>query len=181
MPSIKYKEKTYAGASFPCLELTKAQYNALSEEKKMDGTVYMITDDDGGWEAERSVYDNSESGLSATNVQDALDEIVGDLGQATGSWVMEVLSNQTYGSLIGYINTKLKIALMYWSGNSTNSPTGGVAITIPERYKPPRELVVPMKSSVAGSWMGVRIDPQVYLHFASDASWTNATIMYPLA
>ena len=76
MPSIKYKKKTYAGATFPVLEMTKAEYDALSEAKKMDGTVYMITDDTGGWEAERSVYDNTQSGLTATNVQDALDEIV---------------------------------------------------------------------------------------------------------
>lgn len=75
MPAIKYKKKTYAGATFPVLELTKAEYDALPDAKKMDGTVYMITDDDGGWEAERSTYDNTESGLIATNVQDALDEI----------------------------------------------------------------------------------------------------------
>ena len=78
MPSIKYKKKTYAGATFPVLEMTKAQYDALPEAKKMDGTVYMITDDTGGWEAENASYDNTESGLTATNVQDALDEIVAD-------------------------------------------------------------------------------------------------------
>lgn len=77
MPSIKYKKKTYAGATFPVLEMTKAEYDALPEAKKMDGTVYMITDDTGGWEAENASYDNTESGLTATNVQDALDEIVG--------------------------------------------------------------------------------------------------------
>lgn len=75
MPSIKYKKKTYAGATFPVLEMTKAEYDALPEAKKMDGTVYMITDDTGGWEAENASYDNAESGLTATNVQDALDEI----------------------------------------------------------------------------------------------------------
>lgn len=75
MPAIKYKKKTYAGATFPVLELTKAEYDALPDAKKMDGTVYMITDDDGGWEAERSTYDNTASGLTATNVQDALDEL----------------------------------------------------------------------------------------------------------
>lgn len=75
MPSIKYKKKTYAGATFPVLEMTKAEYDALSEAKKMDGTVYMITDDIGGWEAENSAYDNTSSGLTATNVQSALDEL----------------------------------------------------------------------------------------------------------
>lgn len=79
MPSIKYKKKTYAGATFPVLEMTKAEYDALPEAKKMDGTVYMITDDDGGWEAENASYDNTESGLTATNVQDALDEVKSDI------------------------------------------------------------------------------------------------------
>ena len=75
MPAIKYKERTYAGSSFPVLEMTKAEYDALSEAKKMDGTVYMITDGTGSWAAEDSTYDNTESGLTATNVQDALDEL----------------------------------------------------------------------------------------------------------
>lgn len=75
MPAIKYKKKTYAGATFPVLEMTKAEYDALPDAKKMDGTVYMITDDNGGWEAERSTYDNTASGLTATNVQAALDEL----------------------------------------------------------------------------------------------------------
>lgn len=76
MPALKYKKKTYAGATFPVLEMTKAEYDALPSSKQNDGTVYLITDDDGGWEAERSTYDNTESGLTATNVQAALDEII---------------------------------------------------------------------------------------------------------
>lgn len=91
MPSIKYKKKTYAGATFPVLEMTKAEYDALPEAKKMDGTVYMITDDTGGWEAEDSAYDNTESGLTATNVQDALDEIVTDTIPNLVSKVRDVL------------------------------------------------------------------------------------------
>lgn len=72
--------KTNAGAEFknansPVMELTKAQYDALPESVKNDGTIYLITDGTGGWEAEDSVYDNTESGLTATNVQDAIDEL----------------------------------------------------------------------------------------------------------
>lgn len=57
------------------MEITKAQYDALPESAKNDGTIYLITDGTGGWEAERSTYDNTQSGLAATNVQDALDEL----------------------------------------------------------------------------------------------------------
>lgn len=136
MPSIKYKKKTYAGATFPVLEMTKAEYDALPEAKKMDGTVYMITDDTGGWEAENSVYDNSQSGLTATNVQDALDEIVTstipDLNKiitipltinsqgATGSGEVKVCGRvATISALIRPIITGTTMSLGWLQGGGT--------------------------------------------------------------
>lgn len=82
--------KTNAGAEFknansPVMELTKAQYDALPESVKNDGTIYLITDGDGGWEAEDSVYDNTESGLTATNVQDAVDELNSNVGSPSSA------------------------------------------------------------------------------------------------
>ena len=67
------------------VELTKAQYDALPSSQQNDGTLYLITDGNGGWEAERSTYDNCDSGLSATNVQDALDEVVSDIDSLSAS------------------------------------------------------------------------------------------------
>ena len=58
------------------VSLTQAQYNALTSEQKNNGTVYMITDGTDGWLASDSVYINTTSGLIATNVQDAIDELV---------------------------------------------------------------------------------------------------------
>lgn len=58
------------------IELTQAQYDALPATKDSDNNVYVITDRGLAGDAELVDYDNTDSGLSADNVQDALDEIV---------------------------------------------------------------------------------------------------------
>ena len=60
--------------------LTQAQYNALSEAEKNNGMTYYISDGEGGGggstTAAQVSYSNTSSGLSATNVQGAIDEVV---------------------------------------------------------------------------------------------------------
>ena len=72
-------------------ELTKAEYDALTEDEKTNGTIYFITDAEGGGQiiknkinysggedaskADLVSYDNMLSELAATNVQSAIDEI----------------------------------------------------------------------------------------------------------
>ena len=56
-------------------ELTQAEYNELSDEEKNSEIVYLISDAYDIGEAEQISYDNSTSGLSATNVQGAVDEL----------------------------------------------------------------------------------------------------------
>ena len=60
------------------VELTQAEYDALTEEEKMNGTTYFIKDAEGEGiiKASDAVYDNDDSGLSATNVQAAIDEMM---------------------------------------------------------------------------------------------------------
>ena len=57
------------------VSLTQAQYNELTPAQQNNGTVYMITDGTDGWLASDSIYINTTSGLTATNVQDAIDEL----------------------------------------------------------------------------------------------------------
>lgn len=57
------------------IELTLAQYNALTPEEQNNGTIYYIIDDEGNALAEDIHYDNTSSNLTSTNVQDAVDEI----------------------------------------------------------------------------------------------------------
>ena len=57
-------------------DLTQAEYNALPESKKNDGTVYFVADGANGTNNAAAVrYNNNASGLSATNVQAVIDEI----------------------------------------------------------------------------------------------------------
>lgn len=140
MPSIKYKKKTYAGASFPVLEMTKAEYDALPEAKKMDGTVYMITDDTGGWEAENASYDNTSSRLTATNVQSALDELMNRLTSSvtirrifpTAVGTSNVATIVAHGIVFGrfvYITTRIKVVNN--SSDATNLPLTQLTDAVP--------------------------------------------------
>lgn len=61
-------------------ELTKAEYDALSEEEKNNGTVYYITDDEGFVleNASSIAFNNTGTSIAATNVQSAIEEIKND-------------------------------------------------------------------------------------------------------
>lgn len=56
-------------------ELTEAEYNALSESEKLADKIFLITDSTEGQLAKEVSYDNIDSGLTATNVQDAIDDL----------------------------------------------------------------------------------------------------------
>lgn len=58
--------------------LTSAQYSQLSAAEKAADIVYIITDDN-AISAGDVEYDNTGSGLASTNVQDAIDEVYGDI------------------------------------------------------------------------------------------------------
>lgn len=57
------------------IEVTEEEYNALSDEEKNNGKIYFITDANMGGTASEVSYDNSNSGLTAPNVQRAIDEV----------------------------------------------------------------------------------------------------------
>lgn len=61
------------------LDCTEAQYEALTQEEKMDGKIRVVGDSQGRNSAAVTAYDNTDSGLSATNVQSAIDELDEDI------------------------------------------------------------------------------------------------------
>jgi len=79
--------------------LTQAQYDALSEAEKNNGMTYYISDGEGGGggstTATQVSYSNTTSGLTATNVQGAIDEVVSDMSTITATQVS--YSNTTSG------------------------------------------------------------------------------------
>lgn len=57
-------------------DLTQAEYDALPQSQKNDGTIYFVADGAAGTNNAAAVrYSNTGSGLSATNVQSAIDEV----------------------------------------------------------------------------------------------------------
>ena len=70
-------------ASSVAVELTQAEYNALSNAEKNNGTTYYITDAGIGSETASNIgYSNSTSNLSANTVQGAIDEVVHTMNTA---------------------------------------------------------------------------------------------------
>ena len=58
------------------VELTQAEYDALTPDEKTNGTEYFITDGTNApVEAASILYDNEDSGLVASDVQNAIDEL----------------------------------------------------------------------------------------------------------
>ena len=68
---------------------TKEEFELAVEEGKIaDGTQVIITDDyESGITASMTLYSNSQSGLVATNVQSAIDEVSAKIGQENISQV----------------------------------------------------------------------------------------------
>lgn len=65
----------FDGGNTVSVELTQAQYDALPSSKLTDGVTYFITDTSTVMSATDVSYDNVGSGLSATNVQGAIDAL----------------------------------------------------------------------------------------------------------
>ena len=104
MPYIIKNGIAYAGNA---VTVTQAQYDALSEAEKKNGTVYYIYDSDALLDASDVSYDNTSSGLSAANTQAAIDEISSDV---------ESLNNG--------LNTFVKTSTF----TATTSPNGNVSL-----------------------------------------------------
>lgn len=88
-------------------ELTLAQYNALTPAEQNNGTIYYITDDIGGAYASEVMYDNTQSGLNADDVQDAIDEI------NTAISTTKVTTD---------LNNARKTGLYHYNGEASNAP-----------------------------------------------------------
>ena len=85
---IEYSGAGMGGGSCDCDEivyLTQEEYDALPETKESNNVEYRITNANTHVNAARDwAYDNSESGLEAETVQDAIDEVAESL-EANGN------------------------------------------------------------------------------------------------
>ena len=95
------------------VELTQAEYDALPNSKLTDDVNYFITDKNNpnAVTASQVMYDNSESGLDSTNVQNAIDELSAMSIQTDGS----ITVNSTYiGSVERNGWIKVGRLVMFW-------------------------------------------------------------------
>lgn len=106
--------------------LTQAEYNALSTAQKNNGNFYCITDADPSYfSAENIDYDNTDSGLSATNVQNAIDEVADVKGEVTQ---IHKTDDATYSLLLA-------------TDNTTTTDTGNVYKSSFLKYNPSTQIL----------------------------------------
>lgn len=100
------------------IELTQAEYDALPEEQKQNG-CYIITDGESEpFTAENVSYDNTDSGLVATDVQAAIDELAEGGGGGGGG---HTIVNDSGTSMTQ--RSDLQFNGVYTSDNSTDNTT----------------------------------------------------------
>ena len=97
---------------------TKKEFEvAVKEGKIADGTQVIITDDyESGITASMTLYSNAQSGLVATNVQSAIDEVSAKIGQENISQV----GNSVTGA-INNLNSNLANIIIYDTVTRTTS------------------------------------------------------------
>ena len=101
---------------------TKKEFEvAVKEGKIADGTQVIITDDyESGITASMTLYSNAQSGLVATNVQSAIDEVSAKIGQENISQV----GNSVTGA-INNLNSNLISNSIYIATQKKNSGDDG--------------------------------------------------------
>lgn len=105
----------YPSGASNIVYLTKAEYEALPDSKLTNGVEYRITDaNTDSTKARNIAYDNSESGIDAVSVQDAIDKVSDSLGGFTKIYnYTELMSgslNYSHGNIIIQKYGKLVIA-----------------------------------------------------------------------
>lgn len=98
--------------------LTKAQYNALSPTEQMNGTIYLITDDNGGgYVAPGNIIDNlvstdAQSALSA-NQGRVLDGKIGAMSSTIANHTAQIsqlnAADTTLNNSIAQLTTKVQV------------------------------------------------------------------------
>lgn len=87
----------YPSGASNIVYLTQEQYDALPDDKLTDDIEYRITDEGTDTNADNVGYNNATSGLSAMNVQDAIDELSSRPGGGGGNVVY--ITQEAYDAL----------------------------------------------------------------------------------
>lgn len=124
-------------------------------------------------QATEVAYDNTTSGLTADEVQGAIDEV----NEKVGEWSQaELLQSETWGGLYGSYNKKCKLAVLRWIGNNSSATAGTKEYSLPTNYKPAFAMFSPMRNSTS-----MEVNPQtekVSIQFTAN-NWASGSIVYP--
>lgn len=111
MPTLFKNGKNYSGTS---VSLTQAEYNALSESAKMNGTVYFITDSN-------ATMDASDISLGSGTVED----LAGSLAMIE---VSPATANHAVGDFIVYNGQLYKVTTAISTGNTLTGKITAVTV-----------------------------------------------------
>lgn len=155
-----YRNGIQFGGGQPSVELTQAEYDALPASKLTNGVEYYITDGNNPNVATASqvMYDNTDSGLSATDVQNAIDEIA-ETGGGAG---VSVLTYAEYQELVDagevnpdisyYISDSNTTGTNYAAGISYDNTESGMAATdVQEAVDELSSIITTSTDSVTGT------------------------------
>lgn len=132
--------------------LTQAQYDALVAAGTMDNDkVYFITDGDAPASSASDVtYSNIQSGLSATNVQDAVDELVRSDSRTLAGLTDTEITTPVVDQLIGYNGTK-------WINKTVNIPSKTSDLQNDSNYAPINDS----NKSTTETWSSNKISDEI--------------------
>lgn len=130
------------------VELTQAEYDALPETEKMNGSIYFISDGEASYPSASTMrYDNSTSGLTATSVQAAVDEVnekvddnAGDIAELNNGLTPETLSLSSSYTLTNASFRMGKLVVVSCKIAGLNGSSNIEAATIPSAYAPKSEI-----------------------------------------
>lgn len=118
-------------------------------------------------------YDNTQSGLTADDVQEAIDEV----NEKVGEWSQtELLHSETWGGLYGSYNEKCKLAVLRWIGNSTSATAGTKDYSLPAHYKPAFAMFSVMRNSTS---MEVNPSTEKISMQLTANNWVSGSMIYP--
>ena len=164
--------------------LTQAEYNSLSSAQKNNGNFYFITDSDPSYFSASNIdYSNTTSGLTATNVQSAVDEIMSTSSVITPT-LNGVSTSTAAGEVCKYWKSGKVVTITFDLIMATASSATTI-FTLRQGYMPPEQITL-VATAFTSSTSAVLRYCQIYANgnvviYSQDQSRLLFTVTYAAA
>ena len=152
---------------------TKEEFELAVEEGKIaDGTQVIITDDyESGITASMTLYSNAQSGLVATNVQSAIDELNSNLNEV----ISDEFTESNYTVNYCYVGNICTVKVY-----RNQIPTSDVTVQLTQKLpKKPKYNLRTQNYRGTDSFLQIGTDGKIYIeHIKSDNVYFNITITF---